>query len=325
MRWRLPFVTDEGMLFTILADVRGDVYRTTNNDPVNYPTIPVKEHYVSRGLPYVALDWRWPFIAANGPKHTSFVVEPIVQLIGAPYGGNPDGIPNEDSTDFELDETNIFSLDRLPGYDVWEPGPRANIGVRTEAIFSKGSVELVLGETFRPKAVKTFIANSGIESQKSDIIGRLTIKFPPHLSLTHRVDIDQSDGSIRRNEVYLDANYGRSSMTLSYLRLNQKIATPGLNPREEVNGEATLAVSKYWLLFAGARRDIEADQMLDTEYGIGYDDECLGLSLSYRRKFTRDRDVPPSTSIILRVKLKTGDTSNDKPSNLFPRHIFTTP
>lgn len=325
MRWRLPFVTDEGMLFTIQADARADVYRTTNNDPVNYPNIPVKEHYVSRGLPYLALDWRWPFITGDGPKHTAFVIEPIIQLIAAPYGGNPDGIPNEDSTDFELDETDIFSFDRVPGYDVWEPGPRANVGVRTEAFFPGGSVELLLGEAFRPKTIQTFVANSGIESEKSDIVGRLTIKFPPHISLTHRVDIDQSDGSIRRNEVYLDANYGRSSVTLSYLRLNQKVSTIGLNPREEVNGEATLAVSKYWLLFAGARRDIEADQMLDTEYGIGYDDECLGLSLSYRRKFTRDRDVPPSTSIILRVKLKTGDTSDDKPSNLFPRHIFTTP
>ena len=58
------------------------------------------------------------------------LVEPIAQVIGAPYGGNPPDIPNEDSTDFQLDETDIFSFDRLPGYDLVETGPRANVGFR---------------------------------------------------------------------------------------------------------------------------------------------------------------------------------------------------
>ncbi|MBI3677497.1 MAG: LPS-assembly protein LptD [Proteobacteria bacterium] len=324
-RWRLPFVTDAGMLFTIQADARGDVYRVTNNDPVNFPNIPVKEHYISRGLPYLGIDWRWPFITGGGPNKTAFIIEPIVQLVAASYGGNPKGLPNEDSTDFELDETDIFRFDRVPGYDVWEPGPRATAGIRSEALFTGGSVELLVGESFRPKPIKTFLTNAGIEHEKSDLVGRLTIKFPPHFSLTHRVDIDQTDGSIRRNEVYVDANYGRSSMTLSYLRLNQNEASLGLNPREEVNGEATVAVTHNWLLFAGARRDIEASQMLDTEYGVGYDDECLGISLSFRRKFKRDRDVPPSSTFLLRIRLKTHDDGDEGAARLFPRHIFTTP
>ena len=63
--------------------------------------------------------------------------------------------------------------------------------------------------------------------------------------------------------------------------------------------------------------------MLDTEFGLGYLDECLGISLSYQRHFTRDRDVPPSTSILFRIKLITGDrqAGSDFPS-LFPRQRF---
>ncbi len=326
MHYRLPFVTDGGQLLSFVFDVRGDAYRVRNDatgsvDLFGNP-IPLKTQIITRGLPYAAIDWRWPFITSTGKN--ALVVEPIVQLIGAPYGGNPDGIPNEDSADFELDETDIFSMDRLPGRDIWEPGPRANVGIRTEAYFGKGSVELLLGETLRLKTVKVFPPDSGIDDKKSDVVGRLTIKFPPHFNLTHRVDIDQSDGSIRRNEVYLDANWGRSSVTVSYVRLNQKAITLGLNPREEVDAEAVVGVTDHWSLFAAARRDLEADQMLDTDFGLGYEDECLRLSLSYRRKFQRDRDVPPSTSLLFRIRLKTNDDS-DKPSALFPRHIFTTP
>ena len=64
--------------------------------------------------------------------------------------------------------------------------------------------------------------------------------------------------------------------------------------------------------------------MIDTEFGLGYEDECLGVSVSYQRKYTRDRDVLPASAILLRFNLKTGDQSA-KPSDLFARHVFSTP
>ena len=39
MRWQLPFVTGNGQLITIRADARGDLYRTTNNDLLDFPDI----------------------------------------------------------------------------------------------------------------------------------------------------------------------------------------------------------------------------------------------------------------------------------------------
>jgi len=156
------------------------------------------------------------------------------------------------------------------------------------------------------------------------VVGRFTIKFPPYLSLTHRVDIDESNGTIRRNQVYLDGSYGRSSVELSYVRLPQQDVIATDEPREEVNGQATVGIFDYWVLFAAARRDLANSQMLDDEFGIGYDDECLKISLSYRRQYTRDRDIAPSTSILLRFKLNTSDEPDDRASELFPRHLFST-
>lgn len=330
MRWRLPIITGNGQLITVQANARGDVYRTQNNDPaatdLHGNLIPLNTRYIYRGLPYIAVDWRWPFVSQSPSRKTSFVVEPIAQLIAAPYGGNPDGIPNDDSVNFELDETDIFRFNPLPGYDRVETGPRANVGLRTETFFPTGSVEVLLGQSFRLKPEKVFGPGSGFSGKHSDIVGRLSLKFPPYFSATHRVDIDQSNGKVRRNEVYLDGNYGRTSLQLSYIRLAQQAVTPGLNSREEVSAEGTLGLWEHWAAFAGARRDLERNQMLETEYGLGYEDECVRISLSYRRKFIRDRDVPPSTAVILRFKLKTGLSDDDQSSSdLFPRHIFSTP
>jgi LPS-assembly protein len=324
MRWQLPFVTGNGQLITIRADARGDIYRVTNNDLADFPDIPTKTNYITRGVPYLGVDWRWPFVSGGGAGNTAFIVEPIIQAIAAPYGGNPKGIPNEGSQNIELGENDVFSFDRIPGYDIVESGPRANVGFRTEAMFPKGSVEVQVGQVLRLKPDPVFAEETGFADKSSDIVGRFTIKFPPYFSLTHRVDIDESNGTVRRNQVYLDGTYGRTSIELSYLRLPQQDVISTDEPREEVNGQATVGLFDYWVAFAAARRDLANSQMLDDEFGFGYDDECLKISLSYRRQYTRDRDIAPSTSILLRFKLNTSDEPDTQGvSELFPRHLFS--
>ena len=192
-------------------------------------------------------------------RNTAFVVEPIVQLIAEPYGGNPVGIPNEDSTDLELDETDLFNIDRIPGHALWESGPRANIGVRTEAYFPSGSIEVLLGEVFRAKPDPIFAPGTGLAGKTSDVVGRYTIRFPPYVSLTHRVDIDTNGGGIRRNEIYFDGNYGRSNLEIGYLRLDQQLAILG-GAREEANVQATLGLFDHWALFAAGPAQSPGEQ-----------------------------------------------------------------
>ena len=62
--------------------------------------------------------------------------------------------------------------------------------------------------------------------------------------------------------------------------------------------------------------------MLADEFGFGYDDECVGISLSYRLTYTTDRKVPPSTDVLVRFNLKTNDAPPDH-SLLFPQHLYS--
>lgn len=333
VQWRLPFVTGNGQLISFLADVRGDVYHVDNNSTCypaappcpagTVPTIPLKSVFISRGIPYFMADWRWPFVHPFSAGR-SLVIEPLAQFIVQPYGGNPKGIPDEDSSDFELDENNIFSANQLPGYDLVESGPRANLGFRAEAVFPSGSIETVWGQTYRLKPDPIFAPDSAQTGTVSDIVGRVSIKFLPYIDLTDRIDIDRKDGTVRRQEVALTGIYGRSTLMISYVQLPAEPVTLGLPERQEVNAQADLNFYENWQAFGAIRRDLLAGQMLDTELGLGYEDECLGISVAYRRKFTTDRDLPPSTSIVLRFNLKTGEEPI-KPFDLFPRDVFAHP
>ncbi|HUO98164.1 MAG TPA: LPS assembly protein LptD [Rhizomicrobium sp.] len=311
-RWRLPMVTGNGQLWTFQLDARGDVYHTDTPAP-----LPTSSHYVTRGLPYAALDWRWPFISTNS-SGKSIVLEPIVQLVAQPYGGNPNSIPNEDSLSAEIDDNNIFSFDQVPGYDLVESGPRANLGMRAESRFESGYVEALIGQSFRLKSDPAFANIPGLSDTRSDAVGRFSIKFPPYIDLTNRIDVDEQTGNVRRDEVYLTGTYGRSSTRISYVQLSP---TLGLPAREEVNAQLDVNFYRDWQAFAAIRRDLKAQQTLDNEFGLGYEDECFGISVAYRRKYTTDRDLPPSTSVILRLKLKTNE-QEIQAFSLFPEDVF---
>ncbi|MBV9331254.1 MAG: LPS-assembly protein LptD [Alphaproteobacteria bacterium] len=322
-RWRLPLVFGAGQLLSVIADARGDVYHVSNNDLFDFPDVPTKSRIISRGMPYLALDWRWPFVN-DFSRGRALVVEPIAQVIAAPYGGNPAGIPDEDSASFETDENNLFSFDRVPGFDLLESGPRVNAGFRAQAIFPSGSIETEWGQTYRLKPDPIFASDSGERGTVSDIVGRLSVKFSPYIELTDRIDLDRVDGSIRRHEVYLTGTYGRSSLQLSYTQLPPELVSLGLGSREEINAQADVNFYANWQAFAAIRRDLIADKMLDSEFGLGYEDECLGISIAYRQRFITDRDLPPSTAVILRFNLKSGEKPIE-PFSLFPRDVFAHP
>ena len=331
VRWRLPFIFDDGQLVTIQTDLRGDVYHTSDVNALGDTGL-ADSQFIARGAPYAALDWRWPFVSPGIWGMTGFVVEPIAQAIWAPYGDNPAAIPNETGytilptgsrlSYFQLDTTNIFDLDRFSYHDLVESGPNANIGVRSQALFPAGSVDFTLGQAYRLKPDPIFAPDSGYDGKASDIVSSIVVNFPPNISLSDRIDVDSSDGSLARNEASVNAVYGRSSLQVSYLKLPAEEVTLGLGAREEVKAQLLVGLWGNWLAFAAGQRDLEANQMISDEFGIGYDDECLGFSVSYERNFTQFRELPPSTAVIFRFTLKTTEVPVQR-TGIFPQYLYS--
>jgi LPS-assembly protein len=317
-RWQRLLVMGAGQVWTVAFDARGDSY------DIQSPATASKQsssQFIERRTGYAELDWRWPFVASGAPGY-SYLIEPIAQLIGQPYGGNPAKIRDEDSSDFEFDENNLFSVNQVPGFDLIETGPRTNVGMMAETFFPAGEASAVFGQTYRLKPDPIFAADSGELGTASDLVGQVNLKFP-HLDFTDRLDVDRRSGVVNRHEFYITGTYGRSSLQVSYLQLPPEAVTLSLGKREQVNAQADVNFYQNWQAFAAIERDLEANQMLDSEYGLGYEDECLAISLAYRRKYTADAalGVPPSTSILLRFSLKTGDQPI-QPFTLFPKNVF---
>lgn len=294
--WKLPITTTGGHLFTFFANLRADAYHVTDSGLSGN-----EEDTVGRVLPLAGAEWRYPLVRTDwGWKQ---VIEPIVQVIGAPYGGNSDEIPNEDSAAFEFDETNLFSLNKFPGLDRWETGPRINAGVRAAAYFDEGFVEAIVGESFRFHEDDAFTEQSGLRNQQSDYVGRLTVQPDGNIRLVHRFRIDQSAFRYERNEIYAEAfDPDLYSFKAGYILLEPEPLIP--QQREEINLAGAYRALDYIWLRASGRKELADDQMIESKFGISYEDDCAEFGVDFRRRFTRDRDIEPASSFLFTFRLK---------------------
>jgi LPS-assembly protein len=234
------------------------------------------------------------------------VIEPIVQAILAPYGGNPNTIPNEDSASFEFDETNLFSYNKFPGDDRVETGPRMNAGVRYAAYFENASAEAILGESYRLHEDDAFTAASGLRDQQSDYVGALTLQPTDGIRVVNRFRINHNNYDYDRNEIYVEAfDTTRYSLKAGYLKLAPDPEDP-LDPlgREEVSLDGRVMAAEHWWLNAAGRRDIADNQMIESQLGVAYEDDCAVFGLDFRRTFTRQADYVPATSLLFTFRLK---------------------
>jgi LPS-assembly protein len=301
--WERPIITDGGSLLNFSALLRGDGYHVSSMPDPSTPGT-TNDGVRGRLLTQAAVDWRLPFVRQEGSVRQ--VIEPIAMAILAPYGGNPTGIPNEDSLSFEFDDTNLLSRNRFPGLDKWEGGPRANFGFRMGVYGASGGyTTAMLGQSWRLKADSTFGDRTGLEDKRSDYVARVLVSPSKYLDYVHRVRLDRDSFTIRRNEFNLSLGPDAYRLNLGYLSLSQELSANDLASREELRLSGSAELTKFWSMTAHSRRDLTTDGgSINHGLGLTYEDECVVFSSQYDRTFTVDRDVRPASTIYFKVSLK---------------------
>ncbi len=300
--WERKFILRSGQTLKAFASLRGDLYVTDDVNPAGSPLGPKNSTVIGRALPQAGVEWRWPFARNFG--HVTQIIEPIVQGIYSSSGGNPIDIPNEDSPNIEYDDSSLFSRNRFSGLDRWEAGPRINYGVRSAAYWSGGGyIEGLLGQSYRFEESSPFAPGSGLENQASDIVGHVILAPIGNLSIVHRFRIDKRNFNFHRNETSINFHVWRIGAGLTYHRVNPQEAALTSNSFEGMLASATIALTKYWTLSGGFQQDLTNDRPVFRDIGLSYVDECIDFGITYRRDYTSDRDIKPSNSVILRLKL----------------------
>ncbi|MEM8986274.1 MAG: LPS assembly protein LptD [Pseudomonadota bacterium] len=312
--WRRTHTTKRGHKLAAFGEVRGDAYYSSDlqegTELLSGTDLLLQNDdettsFTARALPTVGAEWSFPLIRRT--KNATHVIEPIAQIAVSPVGGNPDDIINEDSQSFEFDTASLFRYNKSTGYDIWEDGQRANLGVKLESKWDNGlSLGATIGQTFRAQESSAFDANSGLDGTKSDIVGVIEASLGRRVSITNRFRIDNKEGTIRRAESSARANIWRAGLSATYLRLDESVAATGaITNSEQLAAAARFRLTNRWGLVVQAREDLFLNQSIDQRYGLTYRDDCTLFTIAYRRDSREGVDIRPSDSIFFTLELRT--------------------
>ena len=256
-----------------------------------------------RLVPLAALDWRMPFVKTQ--RNVSQILEPIASIVWSPNGGNPDDIPNEDSTELEFDETNLFSTNRFAGLDQVEGGIRLNYGLKWGIYGQKGgSTSVFIGQTYRPRTDGTFAVGSGLEDNLSDLVARIDVAPAEYLNLKYRTRFSPDSLSPNRNEFQLNAGVPAFRVSTNYIFLDRQQDSEFAG-REQISFSATSQINRFWRGRFNILRDIADSETRSAGINLVYENECVLFTTSLTRTFFQDRDLEPTDTITFRLNLKT--------------------
>ncbi|MDE2341656.1 MAG: LPS assembly protein LptD, partial [Alphaproteobacteria bacterium] len=334
--WNLRQITAMGQEVVLTAYARGDIYHSNDNtlpDPLN-PLIPGNPQpyqglpgWQTRGIAALAAEMRWPFIGSS--LGGTLRLTPRLQVVASPPTPNIN-IPNEDARAVDLDDTNLFALNRFPGYDRWEDGTRITYGADWAWDRPGLSASGNIGQSYRMTASNIFLPSTGLTNRLSDIVGRTNLRWRDIIEITHRYRLDKNGFAIRRNEVDATVGGTKTYMLVSYLKLDRlpnptltlygglpstTVQLEDLQNHEEVRAGGRVQINKHWAVFGSTIIDLTTQALNPTSYtngfspvrhraGIEYEDDSLSLGFTWRRDFDTVVGAPAGNHFNLTIAFR---------------------
>lgn len=313
--WDWWAITPLGQLLRLSALARGDVYHTDETLLTETVFYRGEEGWNARAVGLAAADLEWPLVGRllGGEQ----VLTPRLQLVATPPIRNLD-VPNEDARAIDLEDSNLFALNRFPGYDRIEDGVRLTYGLDWQLQRPGWLVRANIGQSYRlGKDPDILIDGTGLSERVSDIVGRSEVTFRRFLKLVHRYRLDKDSLALRRNEFDAVIGSRNTYLEVGYLRLDRDIDAEieDLEDREELRFAARALFARHWSVFGSGIINLTGEQEdpfsgsdgfepIRTRLGIAYEDDCLEIGLTWRRDFVNAGDAQRGNTFQLTFALR---------------------
>ena len=258
------------------------------------------------GVGAVGLRWPWYRINSNGGIG---IVEPQIQLVRSVSSNS--AVPNDDSTQVEFDEGNLFRLNRAPGLDLIENGSRLNVGLAGSQFMDSGSnLSWKIGRVLRSEALSTFPSGSGLSNSISDWLLATNFQQKNGIELINRALI-ASDGVVTKSETSLKVNRNQHQIRATHVELTKESNILQNQSLSSVALEWSYNLNSNWRSDSKFQFDSNIGRLSKLELGLRYENECVNVDLSSSRSFSTSSTLIDKTDFTLSVEL-TGFSSSDR-------------
>ena len=289
-----PFVTTQGILIKTDLVGRGDTYR------YNYytPKIRDNEDYtkgnLTRFTPMVSMIASYPLVyksaAAHTPKNRQVLIEPVAGIFISRTQQNPYWLPNNDTVDFELDESNLFSNNRYAGVDKIDSGQRLSYGSRLKVWQDNTYIQAFLGQNITKDYTNTV----------SDYIGSLYADWK-NINISANFELDSQNFSTRKLESDITYTLPKYKIDASYTKINPRLDSQ-LKPLAQTRLGVAYQINNRWKFSTEHTYEFEETakglirQAVGFEYTTGCG--CFEASVTYQQDYSKSRTTPDKTFFI---------------------------
>ncbi len=233
-------------------------------------------------------------------------VTPIIMPIIAPY--------NNYTGSQDITNSNLFSTNRATSISEWESGPRINYGIEWFINSEKGTdIRTVIGQNYRFNKLSDDTAR-----EISDYFINSNININLENYLDGSLIIDRDDLKIKSLNANSFNRFGDLIFAINYDYTSGKYNVPA--EQIAVGGKYELE-NNLFIRFTGAK-NLDSNKNIGYQYGVLYENDCLGIDFNYYRDLTKDRDIKESDGFSFTIVLKPfGSTNNYGKNKIFGPRI----
>ena len=322
--WKRTFIAPGGFVFTPILHAQADT--TTLNSSISGPlsstmaddgTSLLADGTYYRSMVTAGLEVRYPILFST--SSSSHILEPIAQIYLRPNEGYVGQLTNEDSQSLVFDASTLFQRDKFSGYDRIEGGTRANLGIRYTGTFDNGwGLNGAFGQSYQLAGLNSFAqsdtfntgASSGLETDRSDFVGSLSISSPSKFAAGIGARFDEKNFEVRRAEVSTSYTNDMFGVSANYAFVDSQPEFGFVTDRHEVTTAGSLRFFDNWSIFGTATYDLTMSELDKYSVGVSYYCDCFLVRASYTEDKNDDGAITRDYKLF--VSLRTlGDFGTD--------------
>ena len=223
---------------------------------------------------------------------------------------NPFDSENLTNTDRKINDTNIFSTNRLGVVDSLEGGQSLTLGFDYD-LFKKDSTRLLsssLGQIFKDKNDYKLPISSKMQNRSSDIVGQIIFTPNDMLEIDYNYSADNNLDTMNYNFLETKLKINNFVASFDFLEENNEIGSDSYFSRD-----IGYKLDQNNMISYATRRNRKTD--LTEYYNLiyQYKNDCLVAAIEYNKNYYEDRDIRPSEEIFFSLTI-TPFTSVNSPN-----------
>ena len=247
----------------------------------------------------------------NIEESSSVFLKPKVQFTSMHSNKTKDDVPNRDSSDYRLDDSNLFYINQYQGRDNIQSNQRLNYGL--DNLFSSqeyGDIDFFIGQSYRISGTEHNTIRTNINKQ-SDIINKLNWQINEYTNIHWSSLLDHSSLEKNYSSLSLSTETSGFNFSTTHSSLDGNLVV-GNEDREELNFNLTKKYDDNWTIGYTSTYDLSntGSDKITEEISLDYVGEymfknCLSINLSYKNNSgSADRDIKPENSIYLNFSFR---------------------